>query len=794
MLHPLFLPVLLTALTLTGCGANLAFPDTPPTPAQVSLGSISGNDYGGHAPIVGAHVFVLQAGTGGYNAKSTSLLTSTYSGSTYPTALDSVTGSPTNGMYYVTTSATGNFGLNGDYTCTAGDPVYLYASGGNPQTLPIVTLTNFSITSNVVSFTNSGTNLLYQGESITIVGVATYTYLNGNYTVSSTGLTTTTFQVALTNANVASTALSSGTASQAVLTINPAIVNMAMLGNCPAGTRNFSSLQFVFMNEVSTEAMAVAIAPFTAVSSSQNDAVHIGTSSTNLAGLQHAVLNAGNLYDIQGSQLGTGGDGDTHIAYATSPVNSNGAVPQKLLNTLGNLLANCVDSANTYNAAWFTSGTASSQCTALFNNATSDGTTTGTKPNDTATAAINIARHPAGEPSGNSTFVSGLFNSISGNVPFQPSLASAPNDFSVGIAYTGSGLSTPSGVAIDYSGDAWMTGTGAVVELASNGAVLSGGSGFATVSGQLSRSPAIDTSGNLWFTNNLSAVWKMNSAGVVQSGAGYSSGPTLCPSGPQPLALAVDGSNNVWVNNYSGDYQGESIVELSNTGTLLQSVNTYANTGCPMTGTTVASVRNTYGIAMDGGGVMWAAGYSTENLAAVNTSTSTGAYTAYNDSNSGTTPAGPQYPAVDQNGKIWVPSFYLGTTAGAGNYIDVFTPSAAVASGTANANNVAMTSYTGGGLNNGVNMVAVDGANNIWAMGGNAYVSEFTNSGTALTPSTGYVGGFTAVGARLAIDSSGSVWLPESSANAVVQMIGVATPVITPLVAAAKAGTPAAKP
>jgi hypothetical protein len=149
---------------------------------------------------------------------------------------------------------------------------------------------------------------------------------------------------------------------------------------------------------------------------------------------------------------------------------------------------------------------------------------------------------------------------------------------------------------------------------------------------------------------------------------------------------------------------------------------------------------------------------------------------------------------VDQNGKIWVPSFYLGTTSGAGNYIDVFTPSTAVASGTANADNVAMTSYTGGGLSNGVNMIAVDGANNIWAMGGNAYVSEFTNSGTALTPSTGYTGGFTAVGARLAIDSSGSVWLPESSANAVVQMIGVATPVMTPLVAAAKAGTPAAKP
>ena len=227
---------------------------------------------------------------------------------------------------------------------------------------------------------------------------------------------------------------------------------------------NFSSLRFVFMNEVSTEALAVAMAPFTAVSSTQNDALHIGTSSTNLLGLQNAANNAAELYDIQGSQVGAGGDGDTHIAYATTPgilffgtttagsatitnvsteanmqvgytvtgpylptgekivsftTNPNtitittgtgvtvptsgsssqmyagggyGTVPQTLLNTLGNVLANCVDSANTYNAAWYTSGTASTQCTTLFNNATSDGTTGGTKPNDTATAAINIAR------------------------------------------------------------------------------------------------------------------------------------------------------------------------------------------------------------------------------------------------------------------------------------------------------------------------------------------------------------------------------------------------------------------
>ena len=83
------LSLLTGAVFLTGCGAGLSsFPDVEPTPGQVPLGTISGNDYGGHAPIVGAHVFVLQAGTGGYGAKVTSLLTSSSANPSYPTALD----------------------------------------------------------------------------------------------------------------------------------------------------------------------------------------------------------------------------------------------------------------------------------------------------------------------------------------------------------------------------------------------------------------------------------------------------------------------------------------------------------------------------------------------------------------------------------------------------------------------------------------------------------------------------------------------------------------------------------
>jgi len=916
------LSLLAGAVYLTGCGAGLtSFPDVEPTPAQVPLGSISGNDYGGHAPIVGAHVFLLQAGTGGYGAKVTSLLNSSANQSSYPTALDSITGSPTNGMYYVTTDAQSNFNVSGDYVCTAGDPVYLYASGGNPQTLPTVTLTNFSITSNVVSFTNSGTSLLYQGESITIGGApASYSYLNGSYTVSSTGLTTTTFQVALTHADVASTSLTSGTASQTVTTINPAIVNMAMLGICPSASTsytitgvtgtddvngkllvtftttgnaallageqlsfaglngaytafngttqtvssmnltsttfavelgtyggnpgtantgtatpvggNFSSLHFVFMNEVSTEAMAVAMAPFTAVSSSQNDALHIGTSSTNLIGLQNAANNAAELYDIQGSQVGPGGDGDTHIAYATTPgitfygtttagsavitnVSSTanmqvgykvagptipggetiasfttspntitmttgtgvtsgtsqvlsagggfGTVPQTLLNSLGNVLANCVDSANTYNAAWFTTGTASTQCTTLFNNATSDGTTTGTKPNDTATAAINIARYPGGTSS-NTSFVSNIYNSIGGNVPFQPNLSSAPHDFAVGITYlTPGGATAISDTEVDGSGDIWTVGngsnkvyellpsgvwntynppsgstvsnafqTGIAIDPTSTSVYVPAGAGMlkftpGTFTGTLVTSSnnanaanvAIDGAGANLYVAAPNATTEANSQLTKESIAGVAAGGNFPVSGNaciyQIQYVVLDTSNNIWTNNqYSNN---NHVCRYTSAGVLSYSLD-LPGSNFPLS----------YGGAVDAGGNFW---FSEKDNSAV----------------------------------------YKIASATTGTYSGVCT--------------TGCTKATGGTINTPF-ATAVDGANDVWITNAGTSppsVTEFSNSAVAITPTflsgTGY--GTNSQYLSLQVDQSGSLWGTSWTTNAMVQFIGVATPAAMPL-------------
>ena len=241
----LLLPIpLLAALALTGC-AGPSFPDVQPTPTQISIGAIQGNDWGGHAPLVGAHIFLLQAGTGGYGAKATSLLSSSYTGS-YPTAQDGVTGSPTNGFYYVTSSSQGYFNLNGDYTCTAGDPVYLYASGGNPNTTPAVNITGASAAPDangnlLVTFTTTGQPAALSGR----VGHPRTPFIRRTRPFKARrgrhfdGLLAQPHHHHLRargrclqqhGAPAAFTA----TATQATAANNPAIVNLGLLGVCPA--------------------------------------------------------------------------------------------------------------------------------------------------------------------------------------------------------------------------------------------------------------------------------------------------------------------------------------------------------------------------------------------------------------------------------------------------------------------------------------------------------------------------------------------------------------------------------
>ncbi len=293
-------------LTLVGCGGAFSMPDSVLS-SQGGTPPIVGSVYGGHAPIVGSHVYLLQpstvnyggAGSGATLGIATSILgtgTTTSPGG-YPLHTNPATGGDPGipaGWQYVISDGNGEFNLTGAYSCTAGQPVYIYNYGGN-----------------------------------------------------ATGGTTT----------------------------NTGIVQLAILGNCPStGQTNFGpgssdALSFVYVNEVSTVAAAYVFQPFTtaATTSAMASAIYVGTSGTTqaLLGIADAASTAAQLYDVQGrGGISTAtGEGEGHVANTRTqgglplrPNAGNGIVPQATIDTLANILADCVDS---------TGGT-STQCTTLF--------------------------------------------------------------------------------------------------------------------------------------------------------------------------------------------------------------------------------------------------------------------------------------------------------------------------------------------------------------------------------------------------------------------------------------------
>ena len=172
---------------------------------------------------------------------------------------------------------------------------------------------------------------------------------------------------------------------------NSAIGLMALLGACPE-SGNFNAVApFVFVNEVTTVVAAYALAPMA------KDATHVVSSDADAAEISRAS-------DFANIASGT--------AYATLPSSPRFQIPQAKIHTLANILSACVNS-NT---------PASNGCAILFSNAPG-ASEPGAVPEETATAAINIASHPRA----NIAALFGLQPRLA--APFQPALASAPQDF-----------------------------------------------------------------------------------------------------------------------------------------------------------------------------------------------------------------------------------------------------------------------------------------------------------------------------------------------------------------------------
>jgi len=302
---------------------------------------------------------------------------------------------------------------------------------------------------------------------------------------------------------------------------NANLALMAALGSCG----NLSGSTYISMNELTTVGSVYALAPF------MTGIANVGSSSANTAGLANAFADVNTL-----TNTGTGA-----VPGAAAPTGAT--VPVAELNTLADILASCINSSG---------GTgAQTNCGMLFAAATPAG---GTAPTDTVTAAMDIAQNPGHN-------VNALYVLSGATPPFQPTLTTTPNDFTVAVNYTGGSFSAPSALAADASGNIWITNaTGnTVTELAHSGVVLSG-TGY-TASLNTPSAIAIAADSTVWVTNQgNSTVSRLTSAGAAYSGAPYSGGGLSAPK-----SIAFDSLGNGWIAN-SGN---ASVTEVNSAGSVL---------------------------------------------------------------------------------------------------------------------------------------------------------------------------------------------------------------------------------
>jgi hypothetical protein len=636
---PRFLLAVLPLL-LTGCALS---PTASPTPAAGP--TIAGHVHGGQQPLSNAHVFLFAANTTGYGNPSLSLLSSV-PGST---AQDTTPASPTFGDFYTTTDPTGAFSLTNDYTCAAGQQVYLYVSGGDAG--------------------------------------------GGNNAAS--GL-------------------------------------LAILGNCPGGDSAFAAtIPSININEATTIAAAFAFAGFA------TDATHVSSSGTPLAakGIAAAFANATNLVQLSSGQV------------RSVTAFGNGTAPAAEIGTLANILAACV---NTSGAV--TGPTSPSACYTLFTNATADGTSTGTQPTETATAALNIAHHPGSN-------ITALYGLPVATPPFLPNLTAQPNDFTVSLMFTNAG-SYDLGVAVDADDNIWFGNGASLVELRNDGKLLSSSTGYSTHA--LPLSIAIDTAGNVWAGNANGLVARINPDGTAAPGS-----PFAVPGGASlfgSATLGIDANGNVW----SGAHR--LATELDTSGTQIATFN-------------VPSVipHETYQfseIAISPSGTVWISDFN-DSIAIVFMTDSSGTFANPN----GLPIAGGSGPmAIDAAGHLWVD--------GSNGQITELNPDGSPAPGSP---------FSGGGqpLNADVWAIALDGAGNVWTancQNDPSGLTEFSNAGVPLSPSTQFHSPYLHAPFGIAIDGAGNIWTPDASQPAIIEFVGAAVPVVTPIAAGVAHNTLATRP
>ena len=588
---------------------------------------------------------------------------------------------------------------------------------------------------------------------------------------------------------------------------NPQMYLLASGGNPGAGT-NAASAQivaigpcstvgnlFINMNEVTTVATMAAMQQYF---NPTGDTLGSPNTAQALLGFSNAQAGIANLANIAtGAALSsnTPSSSVTGVTLTATPETAK-------INTLANIIAACVNSAGAVNPA--------DPCSMLFANAVPQTAALTSQPSATFSTATDVVQaiyymftNPTeSQDNGSSGKLSKLFALSGTTPPFQPTLATQPLDWTVGIAFTSTGTDCPSsssyflnatlkGIAVDASGNLWVNGGSAsansLIELSPTGSPLQCYPGLATGEGL-----TIDPAGN---------VWSASSSSILEVLAGGTTSLTWTASSLG--GIVADKSGNIFYT--------------PTTATPLQefkaaSTATAAAASISVGGNITAGTY--FYLAADQQGRIFAPISSGSHFVDLYPVTpGTNGYT-YADIGSSSFQSGSYGGAVDSAG-----NFFGGNTCCASAPNNTFYKLTVAAPATVGATPAVTATSSGkylGGLV-AARGVAVDGAGNVWAgmndpvINANApaipadvyALAEVTNDlSTGISPngstpstctSTGpncqTQGGFQKSAllpvASLAVDPSGNVWATSSNANhltaSIYEIVGEAVPVVTPL-------------
>ena len=431
----------------------------------------------------------------------------------------------------------------------------------------------------------------------------------------------------------------------------------------------------------------------------------------------------------------------------------------------------------------------STSCTKLFGDVMSAGTS-GATAGETATEAIYIAHNP-GTNVGTPT--TGLFSLITSTPAFSGGLSGAPNDWTLAITWNALGGTT--NLAVDASGNVWATNDvdNKISERSPTGANLSGLGYTGGVALSNLTGIAIDDatpSPNIYVTSvNTAILPKISSANPTTGGTSTSAGANGLIN---PYNLAIDASGNIWVGNLNGS--SSSISKFSSTLGVIGNFTTTNTAG----GT---NFLNPEGIAIDpSNGHVWASNAGCVPCGAGSYGTfiaelsGNGSAVAINGTGGGL--QAPIFTALDHSGNVWMSNFEGMPSSGFNGSISEFNNSGTAVSGT--------NGITGGGVSGnfgGPYGIAVDGDGKVWTA--NLGPAEASNVGSVsaynpsttsfLSPANGFQAGLNKPNG-IAIDASGNVWVAINGDGHVTELVGAAAPVVVPLVTAVKNNTVGTRP